>query len=70
MKCTILLKRYRHNKGQDMEQDILKQIFQFSSAIKKVLVNNYKIKNRDNSFEKYVAYVISLYERLTIKSQV
>lgn len=44
--------------------------FQFSSAIKKVLVNNYKIKNRDNSFEKYVAYVISLYERLTIKSQV
>ena len=37
--------------------------FQFSSAIKKVLVNNYKIKNRDNSFEKYVAYVISLYER-------
>lgn len=29
MKCTILLKRYRHNKGQDMEQDILKQIFNF-----------------------------------------
>ena len=37
--------------------------YQFSEAIEQVLVNNYRIKDMDNSFEKYVTYIVSLYER-------
>ncbi len=36
---------------------------QFADAIKYAFVKNYKIKKMDSSFEKYVTYVLSLYEK-------